>query len=128
MAEETEHVSIWKTSRRGLGKRHLLEGYDSEDFPGSMGARPDGCAYFARDQWIAAEFVATSMSGYEDFTIEVRIPHSDYKSHFRQYEQLVTLGGRTGIELPVPATQLDELNRVGVRSSVDLNGDPLHVE
>ena len=115
MADDQPHVSIWKVSRRGLGKRHFENGYSAADFPGQPGQRPDGCAYFAKDQWIAALFADPRLSGYEDFIIEILVPADVYQRRYRQFEHAVVLSGRTGTELAIPAEELDELNRLGVR-------------
>jgi hypothetical protein len=119
MADDEPHVSIWKVSRRGLGHRHRTNGYPATDFPGRRGQRPDGCAYFAKDHWIAALFAEPRLVGYENFIIEIRIPADVYERQFRRFEHDIVLGGRTGAELAIPAEELDELNRVSVRSEVD---------
>lgn len=119
MADDQPYISIWKVSRRGLGRRHLTKGYSAADFPGKAGQRPDGCAYFARDQWIAALFAEARLTGYEDFIIEIRVPTGVYEQRYRRFEHDVIFGGRTGAELAIPAEELDELNRLSVRLKVE---------
>jgi len=119
MADENAYVSLWKTSRRGLGERHLKDGYPASDFPGKPRSRPDGSAYFARDRWIAAEFARSSMGGYEEFLVEVRIPVEIYQDQYQRFEHRIVLGEKVGIELAIPFNCLDEMNRVGVRLRAD---------
>ena len=85
------------------------------DFPGRLGACPDGRAYFAKDRWIAEEFAARQLQGYEDFVIEVAIPRIIYEESFQNCEQPVVLGTRQGVQLVIPAAQLDVLNESGTR-------------
>jgi hypothetical protein len=119
MADDQPRVSIWKVSRRGLGHRHLRKGFSAADFPGKVGQRPDGCADFARNRWIAALFAEPRLTGYEDFIIEIRIPADVYQQRFRRFEHEVVFSGRTGTELAIPAEELDESNRLSVRLRVD---------
>jgi hypothetical protein len=119
MEADEAYVSLWKTSRRGLGERHLSEGYPAEDFPDQPQPFANGCAYFAKHRWIAVEFAKSSLSGYEDFMIEVRIPADVYQSRYQRFEHVIWMGRNRGVELAIPADQLDELNRVGVRLKVE---------
>jgi hypothetical protein len=119
MPDDQSSVSIWKVSRRGLGERHLNSGYSAAEFPGKSGQRPDGCAYFSKDRWIAALFAQPRLTGYENFIIEIQVPVDIYEQRYRQFEHEVVFGGRTGTELAIPAEELDELNRVSVRLRVD---------
>ncbi len=75
-------VSLWKTSRSGFGERHLTEGYAIEDFP-SEEELADGCAYFAKDRWIAESFAGRRH--YETWLIEVRIELDEYSTLFRGF-------------------------------------------
>lgn len=102
MDEQSDVVIIWKTSRRGMGERHLREGYRPEDFPGRSGGHPDGCAYFAKDRWMAEEFAHPRLTGYEDYLIEIRIPRDVYDESFREFEDGTMIGNRAGVELAVP--------------------------
>ena len=113
MAGDQTYVSIWKTSAEGRGERHVAEGYPTDEFPGRDGHRPDGCAYFAKDRWIAELFAGRP--GYEEFLIEVQVPIEVYRYRFQQFEHVVVFGAGRGVELAIPAEHLDELNRVGVR-------------
>jgi len=115
MDEQSDDVVIWKTSRRGVGERHLRDGYRAEDFPGTRGAQPDGNAYFAKDRWIAAEFAAHQLLGYEDFVIEIVLPRAIYEQSFQQYERPLILGWRQGTQLVIPAGELRVLNDSGKR-------------
>lgn len=118
MADDQQFISIWKVSARGSGDRHLNEGYPAADFPGCPGQTPDGCAYFAKDRWIAELFAA--VSNYEDFLVEVRVPLIEYESRFQQFEHEIVFGIGKGVELAIPAEHLDELNRIGVRLRADV--------
>ena len=113
MSGEAETVTIWKCSLRGLGDRHLKEGYTPSDFPGAPGQNPDGCAYFARDRWIAELF--SRYEAYEDFVIETKIPESVYVAEFQQYEEEFHSSHGIGIELAIPSEHLEMLNSVGIR-------------
>jgi hypothetical protein len=119
MAEDQPYVSLWKVSRRGFGGRNLAKGYSAADFPGKAGQRPDGCAYFARDQWMASLFAEPRLTGYEDFIIEIRVPTEVFEQRYRRFEHEVVFGGRKGTELAIPAEELDELNRLSVRLEVE---------
>ena len=115
MDEQLDDVVLWKTSRRGLGVRHLRDGYPSEDFPGAPDNRPDGCAYFAKDRWIADAFADRQLQGYEDYVIEIRIPRDLYDALFRAFERPLILGWRQGVQLIIPAEKLHLLNESGRR-------------
>jgi hypothetical protein len=121
---EEPYVSIWKTSHRGLGEKHLQEGYPADDFPGAEGQRPNGRAYFAKDRWIAEVFAAPRLTGYDNFVIEVRVPADEYQRQFQKFEQPVMLGDGVGTQLAIPAEFLDALNIVSTRLAHRTAGQP----
>ncbi|MGE3999178.1 MAG: hypothetical protein AB7I48_03095 [Planctomycetaceae bacterium] len=51
--------------------------------------------------------------------IEVRIPIDVYQRRYRKFEHVVPIGRKVGVELAIPASQLDEMNQVGVRSRIE---------
>src|SRR5690242_17034008 len=110
MEEQSDEVVIWKTSRRGLGERHLRDGYSRADFPGTAGEQPDGCAYFAKDRWIAEAFAARNLTGYEDFIIEIAVPKAIYTQLYQRYERPLILGALQGTQLVIPVAELHVLN------------------
>jgi len=116
MDERSDEVVIWKTSRRGSGERHLRDGYSLEDFPGTAGDQPDGCAYFAKDRWIAEAFAVRNLTGYEDFVIEIALPKPIYAQLFQRYERPLMLGARQGTQLVIPSAELQALNQTGKRT------------
>ena len=101
-------VSIWKASVRGLGERHLAQGYPAEDFPG----RPfgNGKAYFAADRELAAQYASPDIGAYEDFVIEIAIPVEDYERTFRKFETPLATSEGVFNELPIPTSLLETLN------------------
>ncbi|MFV0443668.1 MAG: hypothetical protein ACK5Q5_08870 [Planctomycetaceae bacterium] len=97
----------------------MATGYAEEDFPLDLDQHADGCAYFAKERWLAEIFVGrrsnVTGTGYEDWLIEVRIPLTDYERYFQQFEHPITTMGRTTTEVAIPRQSLHILNQVGQR-------------
>ena len=93
----------------------MEQGYPAGDFPGEGEDHPDGCAYFARDRWIAEEFASKDLLQYEDWIIEVRIPVETYQHVFAAFERPFHSTKGAGIEVRIPAESLKELNLTSQR-------------
>ncbi|AUG78699.1 Rhs protein [Kitasatospora sp. MMS16-BH015] len=106
-ATDGDVVRLFKAPQKGTGEQQYRNGYQKDDFPGGPhDPYMDGKAYFAKEERGLADKYAKH---YGEGVMEIQIPVAEYNRLFQQYE--AKYEGGPLIEVPIPNTALEELNK-----------------